>query len=136
MKQFFICCVFLSLLAGCKPKEELLNPDLTTDLTGTYGLTYYSQGTQQLVLPTGYASGQFDMSKIDITHLRVKLTMTFGGTSYPISTNDCELKRDATNLKLYRLILNGRNAGTITPAEVNVKDTSANGLITDIKAKR
>lgn len=127
-----------TFLTGCKKSDEVvaLNPDLTVGLTGTYPLTYYREGPIFINLPANGVSGQVNVTKIDLTHIEVKLTMTEAGVSQLYGTNEFELSRDSGNPDQYTASTAGKNVGTISPTYIDVSTSSADGTVTQIKAKR
>ena len=135
MKYIFTLVVLFTLI-GCRSKDEGLNPDFTVGLTGIYPLTLYQVGTQATMLPANNMSGQFEMTKIDLTHMRAKLTMTYGGYSNLLSSNDFEVKRDATNPALYNAFIGTKSVGTMTAADIDFNGVASDGTVTRIKAKR
>ncbi|GAB3643248.1 hypothetical protein [Spirosoma arcticum] len=137
-KAIALSLLAATLLISCKKSDEVvaLNPDLTIGLTGTYPLTYYREGPIFSNLPTNGVSGQIDVTKVDLTHIEVKLTMTEAGVSQLYSTNDFELSRDSGNPDQYTVSTAGKNVGIISPTYIDVSTSSPDGTVTQVKAKR
>lgn len=135
MRYLLLIAVLFSLLS-CGKDEEPLNPDFTAGLTGVYPLTLYREGAQSFVLPANGVSGQFDAVKIDQTHIRLKLTITDAGVPEEYSNEAFELRRDAANSKLFRVFYGTQDVGIMSASEIDVNDTSPDGTIFQVKAKR
>ena len=138
MKAIIFFLLAATLLIGCKKSDEVvaLNPDLTVGLTGIYPLTYYREGPIFINLPTNGVSGQVEVTRIDLTHIEVKLTMTEAGVSQLYSTNEFELSRDSGNPDQYTVSTAGKNVGTISTTYIDVSTSSPDGTVTQVKAKR
>lgn len=133
MRILFLLCLSICVLS-CK-KTETPDPDYTSGLTGAYPVTYYREGTQFVNLPSASGSGVFDITKVDLTHVSAKLTMTYGGKSTVYSTNTFELK-PAPTTGTFLASINGTSVGSISPTAIDVSAVSPDGTVTQIKANR
>lgn len=133
----FLSMLLVGLLISCAKEVQTLNPDLTTGLTGTYPITYYRIGPQSVYLPFGGASGQFDATRVDMSHLHVVATLTYSpGDVRPQDLGTIELRRDPADSKKFIIYSGSKKYGWATTTDITLSDTAADGMITEIKARR
>lgn len=135
MRNLILIITLFTFAIGCKKDSDTIamNPDLTVGLTGIYPLTLYREGSQSINLPSNGVSGQFEMTRIDMTHLRGRLTITDMGITEEYSTNEFELKRNAAR---FDISVDGQSVGSMSATDIDVTATSPDGTVNQIKAKR
>ncbi|UHG92415.1 hypothetical protein [Spirosoma oryzicola] len=136
MKKPLLYSLFILSFCGCGKKEQELNPDFTVGLTGDYPVIAYNDAATDTKIPGTKYTASLGVNKVDMTHIHVKMTSNFSGTTRTDDIADFELMRDASNPSLYAIYYRSSDIGTITTSEITIVDNTAPRNVTTIKAKR
>jgi len=140
-KSLFLVMLSLVWLSGCKKDEDVIDPNFAASVSGRYPLTFFREGSQSINLPVNGISGYLETTRIDNTHINMKLSLTVGPDAADTSVDDLgsvELLSDSGNRGTFNLRAAqfGYNVGTISATDVTIRDTATDGTEIEIRGKR
>lgn len=134
LNKFFAYAFLFSMvfLYSCKDKDSV-DPSMADQVTGTYNVTSISQGGIVVTLPVQGVSGEYSVSKINDS--KVKVSYVLKSTGYPdeVGSEDATLKKASDGSIEFHTT---EKVGNFANNTITFAFTDENGDITIVAKKK
>lgn len=118
--------------ASCKKADEV-NPDVASEVTGTYQVQYLYGSGKAMTLPNATTQAGITLSRISNTDVNLILGVTIGNAQQVSQPVTYQVKRDGTK---YEVDQNSRKVGTIESNTLKMDIISTDGSTRYVEAIR